>query len=102
LESKRRAGNIGQDYICSTKGDGNRRDLEKMAHNYSLPAYKILGNFALMLVSELESKRPDNEIIDRCKSVIRTVVGFEPGTMISTEQLNDGVTRGRGRPEKAS
>jgi soluble P-type ATPase len=64
-----------------------------MPHNYGLPAYKILGNFALTLVSELESKRLDKAIIERCKEVIRMIADYEPGTMVNLGKLNDGISK---------
>jgi hypothetical protein len=58
-----------------------------MSRGYDITAHKVLGNFALMLISELESKRPDEAIIERCKTVIRAISEFEPQTLINIEKL---------------
>ena len=58
-----------------------------MAQHYAITAHKVLSNFALMLISELESKRPDKAIIDRCKMVIRAISEYEPQTLVSIKSL---------------
>jgi hypothetical protein len=58
-----------------------------MAQHYAISAHKVLSNFALMLISELESNRPDEAIIERCKTVIRAISEYEPQTLISPEKL---------------